>query len=340
MGSKIPVTVVSGFLGSGKTTLLNRLLPNEDGADSPGGTDRVMVLINELGDIGLDHKRFSYLEDNVVLLESGCLCCAVRGQLVATLRDLFLKALHKKIPVFSHVVIETTGIADPAPIMYTLRYEHFLEARYEYAACIAVIDGAYGAQQLMQHREAMQQAVLADVLVISKSDLVDGDTIADLQATLQRINPDAEQHLMQSLPGQAQLLHRPIASAMRVSGSGGRRPGLWSSAQQKPNDLGHGDVQVLTVTWHTPIKRSAFMQAITALQNDEHLELLRIKGAIRFSGDTLLSMVHGVHRHLYPIEQLPPGGQASILVLIFRGMSKATLRDALRALLPGGVEPM
>lgn len=183
---RIPVNLLTGFLGSGKTTLLNHWvqLPAMSG---------VAVLVNEFGDVGIDHHLVDRVDEQMVLLDSGCLCCAMQGDLIAALKNLALRASRREIPPVARVIVETTGLADPVPVIYTLMEDPFVAARYVCDGVVTVVSATHGLSQLREFAEATRQVVAADLLYVTKCDRATSSMLAALQEELRQLNPAAPQ---------------------------------------------------------------------------------------------------------------------------------------------------
>ena len=321
--SLIPIDVITGFLGSGKTTLLQRMLM------APGMAD-VAVLVNEFGEIGLDHHLISQADESTVLLDNGCLCCALREDIQDTLRDLFSRRERGEIPRFRRVIIETSGLADPVPIAFTLISEPVLQHHFRLGAIITVIDAVNGAAQLAEFPESVKQAAVADRIVLTKTDLAQESTNSTLRERLRHINRSA------SLSDAVSPEFDP-ASLIADDGRGRREPPEWLAAASKTGsddlhaDHSHG-VSSFSLTFDDALDWTAFGIWMTMLLNRHGDRVLRIKGMLDVAGVPDPVQINGVQHIVHPPTHLgawPGNERRSQLVFIVKDMDRAPIERSL-----------
>jgi G3E family GTPase len=356
MTETTPVTVLTGFLGAGKTTLLNHLLRRPELA-------RTAVLVNEFGEIGLDHLLVEKLDDNTVLLNAGCLCCSVRGDLTLVLREMLPRARRGEI---SRIMIETTGLADPAPILATLLADPVVGSVYRLDGVVTVIDAVNGEAHLDQQDEAVRQVAVADRIVISKSDLADP---SPLRQRIRRLNPGAP--VVESRMGIVEpdfVLHAGLFDPARKipdvaawlaaesfsaddhghahhhdhghphGHSHGHSHGRHSHGHDHDDpDVNRHDARIsaFCVTMDQPLHWQGvgtWLEMLIATQGDN---LLRIKGILNLEGQDRPVVIHGVRHLMHPPALLTawPAGdpRTSRLVFITRDIPRAAIEDGLRA---------
>jgi len=338
MDYRIPVTLLTGFLGSGKTTLLNKLL-------SHANMKNTAVIINELGEEGLDHilaqnVDSSYVADNAVLLQNGCLCCTLSNELADTMRDLYFKRSMEAIPQFSRLVIETTGMADPGPIMANLMNEPVIESVYRLDAVIVTIDAMYGVQQLAEHDEARKQAAVADVLLITKTDIATAEQASELKEKLISLNAGATQHKVFN----GEIDPDFIIDVGLFDPTGKRaEPERWLRAPLKPASMMRGklptspmqhqdDISSFTVTLPTGISWKTFKPVLLKLCQTHGEQLLRLKGILHVEDQPHPIAIHAVHFTPYPATLLIDWKEetpTSRIVCIGKGLDEEAIRKML-----------
>jgi G3E family GTPase len=301
--AKTPVALVTGFLGSGKTTLISRLLSHPDLSETA-------VIVNELGEVAIDHHLVRRVDERTVLMRSGCVCCTLRGDLADELRDLLGRRERGEVPPFVRVVVETTGVADPAPIVYTLLSEPVVRHHYALETVVATVDAVHG----LTREESIKQAAIADTLVVTKGDLADPGPLVQ---RLQRLNPAAE--IVQASFGDVEperLLGRPERDPRDVS----------------TFDHGHEDgIRAVSLFLEDQLDWTAFGIWLTMLLQARGQELLRVKGLLNVGADGPLLM-NGVQHAVHPPEHLaawPDDDHRSRLVFIGQGFTASELKRSL-----------
>ncbi|MEP1420684.1 MAG: GTP-binding protein [Erythrobacter sp.] len=337
-GKPIPVTLLTGFLGSGKTTLLNRLI-------SAPEMSKALVIINEFGSIGLDHDLVAHSneDDTVVEMASGCLCCTIKGDLQKTLKDAPWRYSRSGERWFDRVIIETTGLADPAPIIHTIMADEKLIETYRLAEIITMVDGVNGAGTLDTQPEALKQAAVADTILISKTDIANADVVEALSLRLEQINPAAEVLAALDSINPVELLEganfNPDLKSADV------RAWLDEEAysdhahhhhhdHSHSHDINRHDERISSVciTFDEPMPAAVFDQWFGLLTSLNGVNMLRVKGLIHMKEMESPLVIHGVQHVWHPpaiLQDWPSDDRRSRIVFIMRDMEESDLRTAL-----------
>ncbi|MDX2142050.1 MAG: GTP-binding protein [Rhodospirillaceae bacterium] len=334
--SNLPVILLTGFLGSGKSTLLNAWLHSRE-------LSNTAVIVNEFGDIGIDHALIAASNDNTIELSTGCLCCTVRGDLVNTLRELSSKRSRGEVRAFDSVVIETTGLADPAPVLYALM-TYPVSTRYRLRQVITAVDAVHGESTLARYPEAMKQAAVADQVIITKTDLA-ADAAHSLAHHLASLNPGMRLHfssltkMTMPLDFKTVDIYDPATKGDEVA--------AWLSAEQYQHDItsahshahdAHGHdgharnvnrhsagIVSFSFTFQEPLAWEHVAHWLDALVVAHGDDLLRVKGILQIAGRDRPVVVQAVQRLFHPpmtLDAWPRGERKSQIVFITRGLSR------------------
>jgi G3E family GTPase len=340
--SRIPVTLVTGFLGSGKTTLINAALR------SPA-LSRTVVVVNEFGEVGLDQKLFARSSDAVVILENGCLCCTVRSDLVGTLNSLFYSRQAGEVPFFDNVVVETSGLAEPGPVLQAFLSEPTLDGLYRVASVVTLVDAVNWADTAREHEESVRQVALADQIRITKLDLLDDREAAEarLVADIRRINPSATLATVDLAPeAVARLLTSTGFDAADPAAD--PRPWLDVAAYERGHGHDHHDhdhdlhdhvhhhlegkgIESFVLSREQPLSRDEAQFLLEGIASNLGTGLLRVKGLVNIAEEPgRPAVIQGAQHLLHTmtwLDRWPDDDHRTRVVFITQGIPRESLKD-------------
>jgi G3E family GTPase len=333
----IPITLLTCFLGSGKTSLVSRMLADPRFADTA-------VVINEFGEVGLDHALVQAAPEAIIEMTSGCLCCTIRGDIRQSLLMLLERSERGELPLFSRMVIETTGLADPVPVIQTLQLDPRLVRRYQLAQIVTTVDAVVGLATLQAHEEAVKQVAVADHLLITKTDMT-GGVPADLAVALRKLNPAAPQHNTADASFDLRLLGAETGGY--VISDKPAEVAAWLQADTFAHDHDHhhhhhhhhdepqdvnrhsDDIRAFCLTLDQPISRLAFGMALELLLANQGPDMLRFKAIVALEEHpdqpVVLHAVQHVMHEPVRLAHWPDGDHRSKLVFITRGIEKPVM---------------
>jgi G3E family GTPase len=344
---RLPVTLVTGFLGSGKTTMINAALKSPDLA----GT---VVVVNEFGEVGLDHSLVANSNDAVIVLENGCLCCTVRSDLVTTLNELHQSRLSGRIAAFDNVVIETSGLAEPGPVVQAFLSEPTLDGLYRVASVVTLVDAVNWEGTRAKHDEAIRQVALADQIRVTKLDLADPAVAEDRLAELRRLNAAAEISAMDwSTPAIAALLTAPGFDAADPHAN----PLPWLSLsryQAREIELGHvcdehcrhdhghhhdfgaKEIESFVLLRDRPVSRAELQFLLDGITQNLGPGLLRVKGLVNVAEEPgRPAVIQGAQHLLHTmtwLDQWPDEDERTRVVFITEGIARDSLKEVIELL--------
>ena len=317
----IPVSIITGFLGSGKTTLLNHLV-----AVRQSGMADTAVIVNEFGEIGIDHLLIEQAFEDTVLLENGCICCSIRGDLVDTLTDLRRKVAQGELSPFSRAVVETTGLADPAPILQTLISDERLSRDFALDRIVTTVDAVNALGQFEEFEESVKQIAVADSLLITKSDLASKNATVALQDRLRVLNAAAPIAVIDHGRADPDVLFGNTVAERDFA--------EWLAHSRSHQHGGDSGINSFAIVIDDPLPWDAVRAWLETVASLRGADLLRVKGILNVSGRTGPVVMHGVQHVFHPpveLREWPDAARTTRIVFITRNLEKAALENALSA---------